>query len=384
MSDNKKINKCFKCGLCRYQCPVYSVRCNDAYAPRGKLAATSYQKQDATALTELASVYRECTQCKHCLKTCPGNIDIPEMVLDYRAKLNKLVPDKTYERLMKNIKEVGSPYGAIKKNGFHKDKNDRTEILLFLGCTSRYKIPEIAKSTMNFLDRIGLNYTILDEEKCCGNIAYNMGYLDEAKDIARKNAPDLNKYKKIITLCPGCHNMLNNYKKMTRVKYEVFHIVDIINAIRENIISNKDPVYFHVPCHLYNTGEFNESFSNVISLFENASSSLDVSGSTRCCGAGGGMLATNEEIVKERMNLTFGDIKGETVITSCPNCYMSFKNYSSKNVAYITEKLNCNEHFKIDESSLTKIGKKEDFVDEEFKSRSLMIWSIKYKLKHII
>lgn len=383
MSDNKKINKCFKCGLCKYQCPVYSVHRDDAYAPNGKLVATNYQQNDATALPELASIYRECSQCKHCVTTCPGNIDVPEMVIDYRAKLNKLMPDKTYERLLKNIQETGTPYDSIEKNVFHKEKNNKTEVLLFLGCTSRYKLPEIAKSSVSFLDRIGLNYTLLDEEQCCGNIAYNMGYLDEAKDIAKKNTPILNKYKKIITLCPGCYNMLNNYKKMSRVKYEVFHIVDVINAIREKIIRNKNPVYFHVPCHLYNTGEFDESFTNVISLFEKASSSLDVSGSTRCCGAGGGMLSTNEEFVRERMNLTFSDIKSDTVITSCPNCYMSFKKYSSKNVSYITETLNCDEDFRIDVRSLTKTRKEKEIVDEELKSRSHIKWLIIYNLKHI-
>ncbi len=384
MSDNKKINKCFKCGLCRYQCPVYSVHRNDAYSPKGKLLATSYQQKDTTALLEVVDIYRECSLCKHCLKICPGNIDIPEMVINYRGKLNKLLPDKTYERLLKNIKEIGTPYTSIGKNGFHREENDRTEILLFLGCTARYKLPEIAKSSISFLDRIGLNYAILDEEQCCGNIVYNTGYLDEAKDIAKRNAPYLKNYKNIITLCPGCYNMLNNYKKMIRAKYEVFHIVEVVNAIHERIIGTKDPVYFHVPCHLYNTGDFNESFFNLISLFENASSSLDVTNSTRCCGAGGGMLSTNEEFVKERMNLTFSDIKGDTVITSCPFCYMSFKKYSSKNVAYITEKLNCDEDFKIDASYLTKTRKQKDIADEELNSRSFLIWTLTYKLKHII
>ncbi len=384
LNDNKKINKCFKCGLCRYQCPVYSVHRNDNYSPKGKLLATGYQQKNAKALLDLVDIYRECTQCKHCLKTCPGDIDIPEMVIEYRGKLNKILPDKTYERLLKNIKELGTPYTSVEKNGFHKNEKNKTDILLFLGCTARYKLPEIAKSTISFLDRIGLDYTILDNESCCGNILYNTGYLDDAKDVAKRNVTSLNKYKKIITLCPGCYNMLNIYKKLTRTKYEVFHIVEIINAIREKIKTNEEPVYFHVPCHLYNTGEFNESFFNIISLFENASSSLDVTNSTRCCGAGGGMLSTNEEFVKERMNITFGDIKGDTVITSCPFCYMSFKKYSSKNVVYITEKLNFDDVFKIDVRSLSKTKNQKNIVEVELNSRSFIKWTLMYKLKHII
>lgn len=384
MNDNKKLRKCFKCGLCRYQCPVYSVNRNDALSPKGKLLAAGYQENNATALLDLADIYRNCTLCKHCAKTCPGEIDVPETVINNREKLNRILPNGTYERLVKNIREIGTPYNQVAEENYHRNGADNTEFLLFLGCTARIKLPDIARSVIGFLDQIGLKYSILKDEQCCGNILYNTGYIEESKNQAKKNAPIFNKYKKILTLCPGCYNMLNNYKNMTSTKYEVFHIAQLINSMRKEIEGTKDNIYFHVPCHLYNTGEFEDVYANLISMFENASSSLDVAGSTRCCGAGGAMLSTNEGFVKERMDITFNDIKGKTVVTSCPFCYTSFKKFSTNEVVYITDKLKIDTNSKINIKALTTAHVKTKKLDEELNSSSFLKWTVTYKLKNII
>lgn len=336
------INKCVKCGICRFQCPVYSIRGNDAFSPKGKITATECIRNDATALFELVDVYRECSLCKHCAKACPGELDIPNLVIHYREKLNKISPCKTYERILTNVQDVGNPYSSSEQPSFHKNGSSTKEVLLFLGCTARFREPEIAKSAINFIDGIGIDYTVLNNERCCGNILYNMGYINEAREVAKRNTIYLNKFRKILTLCPGCYNMLKSYKKTTGAKFEVFHIVELINSVSNRIEKSKEPVYFHVPCHLYNEGGFEDIFSNLISLFEKVTSSLDITKSTKCCGAGGGMLSTNEEYVKNRMRLTLKNIDADTVITSCPFCYMSFKKYSSKNISYITEKIKYN------------------------------------------
>ncbi len=330
-----------------FQCPVYSVYRNEVYSAKGKICAIdSIVNTRKNSLSELSEVFKECNLCRHCVKVCPGEIDTPALVVEYRARLNKIETSDSYHEILHNIKQSGNPYGLSNDFKHQEDRagilgNKKEKTLVFLGCTTRYKLPELADSLLNFLDRLGFNYTLLDKEPCCGNILYNLGYVEEAKNIAKQNKIILNKFDKIITLCPGCYNMLKTYKKSVGAGFEVFHILEIVHEARDRIKRNiKEPLYFQVPCHIYNS---NDKFKNIIldiaQLFEHPRFSLDVTQATKCCGAGGGMLLYNKGYVQSRVDALSRNIVPEHVITACPFCYLNFKRHTSKVVSFITDKL---------------------------------------------
>lgn len=338
-----------------FQCPVYSVYRNEVYSAKGKINAIDSIINRKNSLSELSEIFQECNLCRHCVNVCPGEIDTPALVVEYRARLNKIKTHDNYLEVLNNIKQSGNPYGL---NNGYKHREGRTgisgnkneKILVFLGCTTRHKLPELADSLLSFLDRLGFGYTVMDNEPCCGNILYTLGYVEEAKNIAKQNKDILNKFDKIITLCPGCYNMLKTYKKSVGAGFEVFHILEVLHEARSRLKSNvKEPLYFQVPCHIYNSDDkFKNIISDITQLFEYLRSSLDVMQATKCCGAGGGMLLYNKGYVQSRVDALLRNVTTESVITACPFCYLNFKRNTSKAVSFITDNLEVEEGARIE------------------------------------
>ncbi|MBU3967560.1 MAG: (Fe-S)-binding protein, partial [Euryarchaeota archaeon] len=328
---------------------------NEVYSAKGKISAIDSIINRKNSLSELSEIFQECNLCRHCVNVCPGEIDTPALVVEYRARLNKIKTHDNYLEVLNNIKQSGNPYGL--NNGYkHREGgtgvsgNKNEKILVFLGCTTRHKLPELADSLLNFLDRLGFGYTVMDNEPCCGNILYTLGYVEEAKNIAKQNKGILNKFDKIITLCPGCYNMLKTYKKSVGAGFEVFHILEVLHEARSRLKSNvKEPLYFQVPCHIYNSDDkFKNIISDITQLFEHLRSSLDVMQATKCCGAGGGMLLYNKGYVQSRVDALLRNVATESVITACPFCYLNFKRNTSKAVSFITDNLEVEEGARIE------------------------------------
>ncbi len=368
-----------------FHCPVYSVYRNEVYSPKGKInAIDSIINTKRNNPDDLSEIFRECNLCHHCTKICPAEIDKTELVIKYRAQLNKTKPVGNYEAILSNIMKNGNPYSsngglhrnATKIQGIEKEKN-RT--LLFIGCTIRHKLPEIVDSVVSFLDKSGIDFTVLDDEPCCGNILNNLGFIQDARIIAKRNISILNKFDKIITLCPGCYNMLKSHNGSTGAKFEVYHILEIIHKARNQLESNlKEPVFFQVPCHIYNTDKkFEKIIPDVMSIFRQASTSLDVTNAPKCCGAGGGMPLYDKEYVMKRLDILLQNEPAQNIVTACPFCYLNFKKLESRQISYITENLDITEKIKIDLRSTDESFQK--FTQTKEEKVNLPMILLKYK-----
>ena len=71
-------------------------------------------------------------------------------------------------------------------------------MLYFRGCTAREKLTSIQDATEKLLKLAGVDYHVLDEEKCCGSVLLRTGFLKEAKEQIEKNTEIL-KGETIIT-----------------------------------------------------------------------------------------------------------------------------------------------------------------------------------------
>lgn len=59
-------------------------------------------------------------------------------------------------------------------------------MLYFRGCTAREKQTGIQNATEELLKRAGVDYHILDDEKCCGSVLLRTGFIDEATEQIKK------------------------------------------------------------------------------------------------------------------------------------------------------------------------------------------------------
>lgn len=201
-------------------------------------------------------------------------------------------------------------------------------MLYFRGCTAREKQTEISKATERLLDLAGVDYHVLDDEKCCGSVLLRTGFEKQAKEQIKKNTEIL-KDEKIITSCAGCYKTLKeDYDGL-----DVVHISQLLDElIRENKLNFTKAdfkVTYHDSCHL---GRHMDVFDEPRNAIESVADIVEMENSREdslCCGAGGGVKSAYPEIADQmaKSRLTQARETGcETLVVSCPFCKLNLEN----------------------------------------------------------
>lgn len=201
-------------------------------------------------------------------------------------------------------------------------------MLYFRGCTAREKLPGIQEATERLLKLAGVDYHILDDEKCCGSVLLRTGFTDEAADQIEKNT-DVLKGETIITSCAGCYKTLkDDYDGL-----DVIHISQLLNQLikedRLNLSKTDLNVTYHDSCHLgRHCDEFDEP-RDVIKSVANLVEMENVRENSICCGAGGGVKSAYPEIAMQMGKSRIDEAKEtgcETLVTPCPFCKLNLEN----------------------------------------------------------
>lgn len=201
-------------------------------------------------------------------------------------------------------------------------------MLYFRGCTAREKQTDISRATEKLLDNAGVDYRILDDEKCCGSVLLRTGFLKEAEEQIERNAEIL-KGEKIITSCAGCYKTL----KDDYAGLDVIHISQFLDElIKEGKLdfSKTDlNVTYHDSCHLgRHSGVFDEP-RQVIKSVANLVEMENIREEALCCGAGGGVKSAYPEIANQMAEFRIGQAKQtgcKTLVTPCPFCKLNLEN----------------------------------------------------------
>ena len=65
-------------------------------------------------------------------------------------------------------------------------------MIYFRGCIVREKLNNIEFATTKILDKIGVDYDILENEECCGSLLLRTGFQNDAIEVMKKT---LTEYK---------------------------------------------------------------------------------------------------------------------------------------------------------------------------------------------
>lgn len=201
-------------------------------------------------------------------------------------------------------------------------------MLYFRGCTAREKQTEISKATERLLDLAGVDYHVLDDEKCCGSVLLRTGFEKQAKEQIKKNTEIL-KDEKIITSCAGCYKTLKeDYDGL-----DVVHISQLLDElIRENKLNFTKAdfkVTYHDSCHL---GRHMDVFDEPRNAIESVADIVEMENSREdslCCGAGGGVKSAYPEIADQMAKSRLAQARKtdcETLVVSCPFCKLNLEN----------------------------------------------------------
>ncbi|WP_295115307.1 (Fe-S)-binding protein [uncultured Methanobrevibacter sp.] len=201
-------------------------------------------------------------------------------------------------------------------------------MLYFRGCTAREKQTNIQEATEFLLNKAGIDYYILDDEKCCGSVLLRTGFESEAKEQIKINS-EIFKGKKILTSCAGCYKTLKeDYEGV-----DVIHISQLLNELIKKgklDFGKKDlNVTYHDSCHLGRHLNVFDEPRDVIVTVANLVEMENIRENSLCCGAGGGVKSAYPEIADEmaRSRISQAIETGcKILVTSCPFCKLNLEN----------------------------------------------------------
>ncbi|MEM4747351.1 MAG: (Fe-S)-binding protein [Archaeoglobaceae archaeon] len=314
------LSTCIQCGVCSSSCSMrYNMNLRKVIA--NFLSSGNFWNSELW----------NCTNCLICQQRCPRGIKLVEIINESRVKLVEIgeIPLEL-KRMLENIQKFYNPFGALKRPKFDAKiaKKGDFEYLLFLGCAIfDPRIEAIARKAIELLKLAGVDFAILNEERCCGNDVKAIGEIGLFELLREYNMSTFENLgvEKIIAISPHCYNAFKNYYRM-----EVYHVLEILlEKIEKGELKFKrifeGRVTYHDPCYL---GRYNKIISEPRDLLKSIPGLEFVemqrnSELSLCCGGGSGGIfrdfrwRPSLERIREAM-LT----KSDYLATSCPFCLM--------------------------------------------------------------
>ncbi len=306
-----------------------------------------------------------CTTCGACQHVCPVEIEHIRKIVGIRQS-EVLMQSRFPQELgafFRNLETNSNPWGI----GFSKRadwsagldvpvlaEKKTADYLLWVGCAGSFDENgnQIARAMVTLLRAAGLDFAILGtEEKCCGDSARRLGHEYLFQTVAGENIGLFLKYgiKRIVTFCPhGFNTFKNEYPKLVEfvpgfsaadktklAEIEVIpHVVLLDRLIKEarlTVRTNPGPALtYHDSCYLgRHNGILREPREILGRIVQGKFTELKRNGEhSFCCGAGGGLMWTDERLGQRINHLRADEIIGSGAgisATSCPFCLNMLK-----------------------------------------------------------
>lgn len=294
MEDSFKLNESYKClicpGICKTSCPVYYIKPRLTLTPQAIGRSIALYLNRKIDVTDMYNIW-ECLLCNLCMKMCPINVSVADMVLQLRFKYPIIHEDINIE--------------------YFTSSNE----ILFL--ISQYTDNDYINYIRNI---IGRDLDVIQIGELVD--AFLIGN-KERLDKFIKNV-DINKYNMIITDYPEIAYILKRF-------YDIDVSLDI-NIIYETIDLkekkyNGKVVYFR-PCYTYtrNIEDYTHKLLEMIGydVIDARSHYYRL-----CCG--GGLNLINELLANSIAKQTFNKLLklGSMIVSNCPKCIYNLSKFGN-------------------------------------------------------
>lgn len=394
LEELRRVNaRCIHCRACQYAysgepdkegeteeytgmlqgCPAGLYFGWEGYFNSGKQwMARAFLNGELPASKEFLEIAEACTTCGMCETQCPNYIETVHITEALRAA----IIESGVEPLDKHKGFAVRVGNDDLRNPYNEPREDRTKwfsgivdnkdakIAYFVGCTAAYRQQQIAVHTESILNKLGIEFTVLSDEVCCGSPILRTGQRDVFRQVMKENQEMFNDFDLVLFSCAGCYKTFrNDYPHMSGepLPFKVRHAVEFIyDLLEEGKIKIEKPynkkVTWHDPCHsIRHVGIALEKEilaksknwlldSRDAEKAKNAHYELPrvvlngipglelkemyrIKGDSFCCGAGGGVKAQFPDMAmfaaKERMKEA-ASTGADEIMTSCPFCVTNF------------------------------------------------------------
>jgi heterodisulfide reductase subunit D len=190
---------------------------------------------------------------------------------------------------------------------------EKPRVGYFVGCTSSYRNKELVSATSEVLAKLGVEFVVFPEEKCCGSVLFRTGCEEDALELVNHNYSMVREsgVKEVVFSCSGCFSTFTlEYSKFAggNLGFELYHLTQyVLKVVKEKNLKIRYTPYtkeqplkitYHDPCHLGRYCEVYEEPRELLNMIEGIElfemkHNRDMSW---CCGAGGGVKALYGDI----------------------------------------------------------------------------------------
>jgi Fe-S oxidoreductase len=329
-----QVLRCSNCGFCRARCPVFGLTKRPAFNARGKMLVLKEVMDGTIDLNdELIETLFQCTTCANCSEQCPSGVNVPEIIKQVRKDMVHMGScHPAFVEMNKVLQRHTNIYAEDEPEDFERQRNKRAAYVYFIGCVGSYREDEPTLATLDLLDRLEVDYTLVDEV-CCSGVLEDIGY-EINEDLAHKNIERIlaTGAKMVITGCPYCSRTFNDRPPYDPLKDEgvkVIHISQFLKDFDLKAMTDKRVTY-HDPCDLgRHCGIYEEPREIVRKIAPNYVEMRLNRADALCCGAGGGVRGAyaKNSIAMARLRLKeVEQVGADILLTECNSCVHNLSN----------------------------------------------------------
>lgn len=280
MSEKSKahVDACRFCWMCHHICPVGNATGHERSTPRARALGISMVNRGAIELEEIMDNIYECAGCGGCVRECVTGWD--PVMFTKETRLLAALEDKLppyINTMVDNCLACGNAYGKTALCGKLTEAigkhSAKTDTLLYLGVDARYMACEQAVKAIAVLEKAGVEFTVLLDEKPSGaQLDFLIGAADEAKQQMVENAKVLGEFAKVIIYDPADAKVIKRtYKEYgielsAKTSTYTAALAELVRAGKLSGNSGKTVVY-QDPYQLARDLEESEEAREVISAF---------------------------------------------------------------------------------------------------------------------
>lgn len=235
------------------------------------------------------------------------------------------------------------------------------KVSLFSTCLSDILFANVARDTLEILERVGCEVDYPMEQTCCGQPAYNSGYLQEAKQSMKQMMKAFKHSEYVVGPSGSCVGMLKEYPKIfagdpeweeeakafAAKCYEITQFLVDVMGITDVGSTFTGKVTFHSSCHMKRILGVKEQPLTLLGNVKGVEL-VKLPMEEDCCGFGGTFSVKNpvisQEMVSEKSRHV-AETEAEYLVGADMGCLMNIggrMRREGKNVkiVHITEILN--------------------------------------------
>jgi L-lactate dehydrogenase complex protein LldE len=171
---------------------------------------------------------------------------------------------------------------------------------LFVSCLVDQFFPEVGEAAVRLLERRGRRVEFPTAQTCCGQPAFNMGYRDEARGLARRTVEVFEPYDEVVVPSGSCAAMARLHfpelladdpewhQRARRLAAKVFELTELLDreGFDAGVSTFAGKVACHLSCHLLRDLGVADAPRKLLGAVPGVEL-VELAGADVCCGFGG-------------------------------------------------------------------------------------------------